>query len=118
MIEGAAAGALLSLPPCRMRIVFLASSAEAPAVVGLFEVQDVELPVVTPPVGKLSTGQVSIVFQTTDFDGLAERLQAADMQFLTPPYRYTKSQPSERSPGGTYCQMMIYDPDHVLVGVS
>src|SRR3546814_2426897 len=42
-IKGAAAGGLLQLPPCRIRIVLLAPSAEADAVLGLFEISEVEL---------------------------------------------------------------------------
>ena len=37
-IEGAAAGALLQLPPCRMRIVLLAPEADASVMLGLFEI--------------------------------------------------------------------------------
>jgi hypothetical protein len=118
VIEGASAGALLRLPPCRMRIVFLAASAEAPVIVGLFEIGLPDLEAMAPPVERLATGQTSLVLETNEFDQLASRLEAAGVRFLTPPHRYIKSYASTRSPAGTYCQMIVYDPDNALVGIG
>ena len=117
VIEGPAAGALLQLPPCRMRIIFLAPSAEAPVLVGLFEIDLADLVAMTPPVKRPATGQTSLVLETDEFDQLASRLEAAGVRFLTPPQRYLKPTASTRSPAGTYCQMIVYDPDSVLVGI-
>lgn len=117
VIEGAAAGALLQLPPCRMRILFLAPSVDAPILVGLFEIQDVELGAISPPIGQPATGQTSLVLNTENFEALAERLVASGARFLTKPHSYFKAAASERSPAGTYHQMIVYDPDDVLVGI-
>ena len=118
VIEGASAGALLQLPPCRMRIVFLAASPESPVNVGIFQIDAPELKTIVPPEGAPATGQTSLVLETTEFDDLAGRLEAAGARFLTPPLRYHKATASERSPAGTYCQMIVYDPDNVLVGIG
>lgn len=117
VIEGAAAGALLQLPPCRMRIVFLASSADAPILVGLFEIGGTPLDAITPPAGRPATGQTSLVLETDEFDQLASRLEAANAHFLTRPLRYNKPAASARSPAGIYRQMIVYDPDNVLIGI-
>lgn len=116
-IEGAAAGALLQLPPCRMRIALLAPSADADAVLGLFEIRGVELDEMAPPAGRPARGQTAIVLATDQFDAIEARLRAAEVRFLTPPLRYPKRQKSERSPAGVYREMIFYDPDDVLVSV-
>jgi len=118
VIEGAAAGALLQLPPCRIRIIFLASSPDLPIIVGLFEIDGPQLQAMQPPIGQPATGQTSLVLETDEFDRLAERLKAANVRFFTPPHRYIKFTPTARSPAGTYCQMIVYDPDDVLVGIG
>ncbi len=118
VIEGAAAGTLLQLPPCRMRILFLAASPESPIIVGLFEIALPDLEAMAPPVRRPATGQTSLVLETDEFDELAARLERAKVRFLTPPHRYIKSAASTRSPAGTYCQMIVYDPDNVLVGIG
>jgi catechol 2,3-dioxygenase-like lactoylglutathione lyase family enzyme len=116
-IEGAAAGALLQLPPCRMRIVLLAPEADAPVMLGLFEIGGLELDRIQPPSQSVAHGQTALVLTTTQFDRLHAELQSAGVKFLTPPVRYPKRQASERSPAGLYREMIVYDPDGVLVSV-
>lgn len=116
-IEGAAAGALLQLPPCRMKIVLLAPAADAAAVLGLFEIGGVELERMAPPSQRLANGQVALVLSTSQFDRIHAKLESAAVKFLTPPVRYPKRQASERSPAGLYREMIAYDPDGVLVSV-
>jgi catechol 2,3-dioxygenase-like lactoylglutathione lyase family enzyme len=117
VIEGAAAGALLQLPPCRLRIAFLAHSTEADAMLGLFQIEGVELNRVAPPIGRPAHGQTVLVLATSEFDAIQERLEKAGVRFLTPPLRYPKRQASERSPAGIYREMIFYDPDDFLVSV-
>lgn len=117
VIEGAAAGALLQLPPCRMRIALLAVDAKADPIVGLFEVGGVDLERLDYPRGRPAFGQTALLLSTTDFDGVHARLEAAGTEFLTPPLRYPKHQASERSPAGIYREMIFHDPDGQLVGV-
>ncbi|MEO7774248.1 MAG: VOC family protein [Steroidobacteraceae bacterium] len=116
-IEGAAAGALLQLPPCRMRIVLLAPTAQADAVLGLFEIGGIELDRMQPPSQRVAQGQTAIVLTTTQFDRLHAELKSAGTRFLTPPVRYPKRHASERSPAGLYHEMIVYDPDGVLVSI-
>lgn len=115
-IEGAAAGALLQLPPCRMRIVLLAPTAQADVVLGLFEIGGIDLERQQPP-QRVAHGQTALVLTTTQFDRLHAQLESAGVKFLTPPVRYPKRQASERSPAGLYREMIAYDPDGVLVSI-
>lgn len=117
VIEGPAAGALLQLPACRMRIVLLAPATDADVVVGLFEISGVPLEHVDVPSQRVAQGQTALVLTTTEFDDLHTRLEAAKARFLTPPVRYPKRQASERSPAGLYREMIVYDPDGVLVSL-
>lgn len=116
-LEGPAAGALLQLPACRMRIALLAPSADADVIVGLFEIGGVELETLSPPQGRPAWGQVALVLETTRFDALQAAIEAGGHRWLTPPLRYPKPTASERSPAGIYREMIAYDPDGVLVSV-
>lgn len=117
VIEGAAAGALLQLPPCRMRIVLLAPAADADVVLGLFEISGVALERMEPPSQRVAHGQTALVLSTSEFDRLHGKLESAAVSFLTAPVRYPKRQASERSPAGLYREMIVYDPDGVLVSI-
>jgi len=117
VIEGPAAGGLLQLPPCRLRIVLLAPAPDADVVVGLFEISGVPLDRLEIPSGRVAQGQTALVLSTTEFDALHARLESAGTKFLTPPVRYPKRQASERSPAGLYREMIAYDPDGLLVSV-
>ncbi len=116
-IEGAAAGGLLQLPPCKMRIAMLASAPDAPVILALFEIGGVELDTLRAPEGQPMHGQTALVLATDDFDGVLARLQGAGVRFLTPPVRYPKPTASERSSAGIYREMIFYDPDGMLVSV-
>jgi catechol 2,3-dioxygenase-like lactoylglutathione lyase family enzyme len=116
-IEGPAAGGLLQLPPCRLRIVLLAPAADADVVVGLFQLSEVALSRVELPVGRVAYGQTALVLSTNEFDALHARMEAAAVKFLTPPLRYPKRHASERSPAGLYREMIAYDPDGLLVSI-
>ncbi len=116
-IEGAAAGGLLQLPPCRLRIALLAPEAEADAILGLFEISGVELGTMASPQGRPAHGQTAIVLSTTRFDECHARLEFAGVTFLTPPLVYPKRQASARSPAGMYREMICYDPDGILVSL-
>ena len=117
VIEGAAAGALLQLPPCRMRIAFLAPAADAEIILGLFQIEGVELGTMTPPSGRPALGQTALLLSTSDFDTIQDKLETAGVRFLTPPLRYPKRQASECSPAGIYREMIFYDPDDFLVSM-
>jgi catechol 2,3-dioxygenase-like lactoylglutathione lyase family enzyme len=117
VIEGAAAGGLLQLPPCRIRIALLAATAGADAILGLFEIEGVGLDRIQAPVGRPAFGQTALVLSTSEFDAIHERVQAAGVRFLTPALKYVKRQASARSPVGTYREMIFYDPDEMLISV-
>lgn len=117
VIEGAAAGALLQLPPCRMRIALLAPAVDAPACIGLFEIGGTEVETLAPPRGRPAYGQTAVVLSTREFDRIAVRLAEAATPTLTPPLVYPKRQASARSPAGLYHETIVYDPDGVLVSI-
>ncbi|MCA3254245.1 MAG: VOC family protein [Alphaproteobacteria bacterium] len=116
-IEGPAAGGLLQLPPCRMRIALLAPSAEAHASIGLFEISGTPMAALPIPEGPPAHGQTAVVLATTEFDAVAARLAAAGVRTLTPPLRYPKRQASARSPAGLYRETIVFDPDGILVSL-
>jgi catechol 2,3-dioxygenase-like lactoylglutathione lyase family enzyme len=116
-IEGSAAGGLLQLPPCRIRIALLAPSESAPPILGLFEIGGVDLDHLAPAQGRPAHGQSALVLRTDAFDRVRERLESAGVRFLTPALVYPKRQASAVSPAGLYHEMIFYDPDDVLVSV-
>lgn len=116
-LEGAAAGALLRLPPCRMRIALLAPAMDAPVLLGLFEISGTPLEALTPRRDQPQHGQAALVLRTDRFDELAATLADAGVSVLTPPLRYPKAEASERSPAGLYHEMIMHDPDGTLVSL-
>ena len=116
-LEGPAAGGLLQLPACRMQIALLAAAADAPVIVGLFQISETPMATLQPPIGQPAYGQTALVLSTTDFDGVHAALVAASSRFLTVPVRYPKRQASERSPAGIYREMIVYDPDGIPVSI-
>ena len=116
-LEGAAAGGLLQLPACRMQVALLAAAADAPVIVGLFQISETPMATLHPPIGQPACGQTALVLSTSDFDSLHAALTAAGSRFLTPPVRYPKDQASERSPAGIYREMIVYDPDDIPVSI-
>ena len=117
VIEGPAAGALLQLPPCRMRIAFLAPAPDAEIILGLFQIDGIELETIAAPTGRPALGQAALLLSTADFDAMRHKLEKADVRFLTLPLRYPKRQASERSPAGIYREMIFYDPDDFLISI-
>lgn len=116
-IEGAAAGGLLQLPPCRMQIALLAAAADTPVIIGLFQISDTPMAALDGAIGPPAFGQTALVLSTDDFDALHAALANAGTRFLTPPVRYPKRQASPRSPAGIYREMIACDPDGVLVSI-
>lgn len=116
-LDGPMAGGLLQLPSCHMRIALLAADANAPVIVGLFEISQTPLDAIAPPLGKPAHGQSALVLSTDRFDELHRAVSAAGYRFLTPPLAYPKRTASARSPAGLYREMIVYDPDYVPVSI-
>lgn len=116
-LEGPAAGALLGLGPCTLRIVLLADDGESNPTVGLFQVSGIELPTLTEPPTRMALGQTATVFATDRFDQLVETLRDAGTPFLTEPLAYPKKQASPGSPAGLYKEVICFDPDGNLVSL-
>ena len=116
-ISGPAAGALIQLPDCTLRMLLLATSKAAEPVIGLFQVTDAAVDSVQGPRDRICYGQTAIVLSTDDFEGVEKRLVDAGTDFLTKPLSYEKKVASAYSPAGIYREMIFYDPDGVLVSV-
>ncbi|MCB1677919.1 MAG: VOC family protein [Halioglobus sp.] len=116
-LEGAAAGALLGLGPCTLRIVLLTDSGGHNPTVGLFQVSGIELPSLAEPPARMALGQTATVFATDRFDELVETLRGAGTAFLTEPLTYPKKQASPGSPAGLYKEVICFDPDGNLVSL-
>jgi catechol 2,3-dioxygenase-like lactoylglutathione lyase family enzyme len=116
-LSGAAAGALLQLPPCRMRAALLAPTPADPLILGLFEVSGTPMGASRVRRDQPLYGQCALVLDTDEFEAVATRLVAAGVSVLTPPVRYPKTEASARSPAGLYREMIVHDPDSVLVSV-
>jgi catechol 2,3-dioxygenase-like lactoylglutathione lyase family enzyme len=116
-LEGPAAGALLGLGPCTLRIVLLADNGESNPTVGLFQVSGVELPSLQQPPTRMALGQTATVFATDRFDELVASLRESGTPFLTEPLVYPKKQASPGSPAGLYKEAICFDPDGNLVSL-
>lgn len=116
-LSGPAAGALLQLPACQMRAALLAPSPTAPVLLGLFEVSGTPMDAIEARRDQPMYGQCALVLDTDEFDAVAARLVAAGVSVLTPPVRYPKTEAGARSPAGLYREMIVHDPDGVLVSV-
>lgn len=115
-LTGPAAGGLLQLPSCTMRIVLLAVDVDQDPVLGLFEITGVELKSLPTPT-QLTLGQCAFVVETDAFEALHGRLVEAEVRFLRTPVQYPKPTASKHSPAGLYREMIFHDPDGVLVSV-
>lgn len=116
-ISGAAAGALLGLPDCTLRMLFLADEPEAAPIIGLFQISDATINTIALAQGSISYGQTALVVATDSFDTVENALIDADVRFLRSPISYEKNNKSKFSPAGLYREMIFYDPDGVLISV-
>lgn len=117
-ISGDAAGRLLGLPPCDVRILLLATAADEKPVLGLFDISGTELE--TRPVGprKVVRRQTAIVLGTDDFDATARDIRAAGLEFLVEPEDYIASGDGPDGVAMRHRGLMFFDPDDVLVSIS
>jgi catechol 2,3-dioxygenase-like lactoylglutathione lyase family enzyme len=118
-IDGPAAGGLLGLGPCKLRIVLLGDSDSDSewAHLGLFQISDTEISALPMPPNNMALGQNAIVFSTDDFDNVVARLQDTETIFLTEPVSYPKPRNSPGSPAGLYKEAICFDPDGHLVSI-
>lgn len=116
-IEGPAAGALIGLGSCSLRMILLGENDESAPVLGLFQISNAEVPETALPPEGIAHGKAAMVINTDDFDGVYEKLKADKVQFLTEPLSYNKPTSSPYSPAGTYREMIFRDPDNLLVSV-
>ena len=116
-LEGPAAGALLNIGPCSLRIVLLGDSTDQQPVIGLFQISDTEIPSLPLPPQTMALGQTATVIETDQFDAVVDRLRETDASFLTEPLEYPKKNASPGSPAGIYKEAICFDPDGNLVSI-
>jgi len=117
-VAGPAMGKMIGLDDVQMRILHLQSQGGEDGLIGLYEVTADNVPSLEQaPHGTLHLGQVAVVMNTDDPDGIAADLEAGGYVFLTPPTKYVKDEDSDYMKAGTYTEMIFYDPDNVLVSV-
>lgn len=116
-LEGPGAGALLGLGSCTLRMVMLGENPESPPIIGLFAISNTDIPETAVPPAGMAHGQPAIVVSTDDFDGVYQKLTESGTPFLTQPLSYNKPTSSPHSPAGTYREMIVRDPDNLLVSV-
>jgi catechol 2,3-dioxygenase-like lactoylglutathione lyase family enzyme len=116
-LSGPAAGGLLGLASCKLRIILLSDSGDGQPIVGLFGISEADMAQMPAPPQGIAHGQAAIVFQTTEFDEIRTLLESQKYRFLSPPVAYPKLTASPGSPAGLYKEMIFYDPDGNLLSV-
>jgi catechol 2,3-dioxygenase-like lactoylglutathione lyase family enzyme len=116
-IRGAAAGRLLGLPSCSIRIVLLAAAAGEKPVLGLFEVTDTELETRATGPRKLVRKQTALVLGTDDFEAAVARIRDAGLELLCEPEDYVTPAADTGATAMRYREVIFFDPDDVLVSI-
>ena len=116
-ITGAAAGRLLGLPPCSIRIVLLAPSAGEQPVLGLFDVTATELETRAAGPRKLVRKQTALVLGTDDFEAAVAKIHDAGLELLCGPEDYVTPAAEAGAPAMRYREVIFFDPDDVLVSI-
>ncbi|HNP66050.1 MAG TPA: VOC family protein [Woeseiaceae bacterium] len=117
-ISGAAAGALLGLPACDIRMIMLSVEDGAQPMLGLFDISGTELE--TRPAGprNLVRKQTALVLGTDDFDATLADIRAASLDLLTEPQDYISPGAGPDAPSMRYRETIFIDPDDVLVSIT
>lgn len=117
-ISGEAAGRLLGLPACNIRMVMLAMTENEKPVLGLFDVSGTELE--TRPAGprKLVRKQTALVLATDDFDAALADIRAAGLELLCEPEDYLTPARGPDAKPMRYREAIFFDPDDVLVSIT
>ena len=108
-VGGPGAARLMGLDDCRMRVIYLQAEGHEFGMVGLFEVQEPELPAAPTMSQPAMLGRAVVGFATSDAAQLAHRLRAAGVEFLVEPVDY--SNPAL----GDFVEMLVADPDGVAL---
>lgn len=116
-ITGPAAGRLLGLPSCSIRIVLLAPAAGEKPVLGLFDVTDTELETRATGPRKLVRKQTALVLGTDDFEAAVARIREAGLELLCEPEDYVSPGAAPGAPSMHYREVIFFDPDDILVSI-
>jgi len=104
-VGGPGVARLMGLHDCQLRVVYLQAEDNEFGMVGLFEVQEPELPDAPAFIQPAMRGRSVVGFATSDAAELARRLRAAGVEFLVEPVDYAN--PSL----GDFVEMLVADPD-------
>ncbi len=108
-VGGPGAARLMGLDDCQLRVVYLQAEASEFGMVGLFEVQEPELPAAPTFTQLAMRGRSVVGFATSDAAALARRLRAAGVEFLVEPVDYAN--PAV----GDFVEMQVADPDGIAL---
>ena len=108
-VGGPGAARLMNLDDCQMRVAYLQSEGHEFGMIGLFEMQEPELPVAPTLPQPAMLGRAVVGFATPDAAELARRLRSAGVEFLVEPVDY--SNPAL----GDFVEMLVADPDGVAL---
>jgi len=117
VIRGESAGSLLNLTSCDIRMVLLSDGRSSRAILGLFEISQIELPSLATAPDTVAHGQTALVFETESFAEVYNKCIEAKVQALTTPIQYPKRIGTPGSPSGIYNEVILFDPDKHMVSL-
>jgi lactoylglutathione lyase len=119
-LRGPGIAGLVGYEDGRLRIVHLGTPGSTSGWVGLYELTEarpaVESVPPAPQAHRVSYGQATAVFESNEIDAVVARLRASGAPLLKEPSEYPIP-PRGGSPGGTLVEVIVFDPDGVLVSV-
>lgn len=117
-ISGKAAGRLLGLPSCDIRIVLLSTKANEKPVLGLFDISGTELETRSAGPRKLVRKQTALVLGTDDFDAALADVRAGGLELLCEPEDYVSPGSGPNGVSMRHRELIFFDPDDVLVSIT
>ena len=108
-VSGPGVGALLGLPSCTMRVVYLQSEGNDFGMVGLFHVTDPPLPNGPELPTGFFQGRPAAAFCTENAEELQKRLEDYGVEYLLRPTAYSNPEL------GDFVETIIEDPDRVAL---
>ena len=118
-LAGPAIAGLVGFEDGRLRIAHLGVPGSTHGWVGLYELSATKPQVAElapPPRERVALGQAVIVFESADIDAVRRRVLEAKCRLLKEPSEYIRP-PREGVPGLRVIELIVFDPDDVLVSV-
>jgi len=111
-LGGPVIASMVGMDDCKIRVTYLTAENSVRARIGLFEIYDPRPPELPrPPTASLNAGQPVLVFDSPFIDDIHRDLKAAGYTFLLEPQNLADGD------GGSYNEMIVFDPDGVAVDI-